>query len=73
MAKFTICVGQYENSKNCWDVSDRLKKLGYTPVLTDIGHCLTFKVFSTNDYNEAYAVWFRLNSMGYDVQSLNTL
>ena len=70
MPRFNIYVGQYQNSKNCWEVADRLRKLGYHPELVDIGYCLTFKVHSGNDYNEAYDVWFKLNSKGFEVQSI---
>lgn len=71
MRNHIVCVGRYENSSNCWEVFKSLQKLGYNPKLIDTGFCLSFKVFSTPDYDEAYDKWVKLNSQGFDTQILN--
>lgn len=71
MRNYIVCVGRYENSGNCREVSESLEKLGYNPKLIDTGFCLSFKVFSTADYDEAYDKWVKLNSQGFDAQILN--
>lgn len=71
MRNYIVFVGRYENSKKCCGTAKKLKKLGYNPELMNTGFCLSFKVFSTPDYNEAYSKWVKLNSQGFDVQILN--
>lgn len=67
-SKYNIYVGEYQNSKNCWDVAEKLRKLGYEPKLKDCGYCISFLVFESNDYTETYAKWLKLASDGFNVR-----
>ncbi len=67
-SKYNIYIGEYQNSKNCWDVAEKLRKLGYEPKLKDCGYCISFVVFESNDYTETYATWLRLVSDGFNAR-----